>query len=167
MSALRPLSLDPITLRRALGQFPQGVVAIAAVTADGPEVMVASSFTVGVSHEPPLVTVAIQHSSTTWPRLRDEASLLGITTLGHDHTHLARQLASRNRERRFDGVPCVTDGQGAITLEDSPLWLKATVHGQVAAGDHDIVILEIRDIGFDDGKSGMVFHQGQFRGLSE
>jgi flavin reductase (DIM6/NTAB) family NADH-FMN oxidoreductase RutF len=40
------------------------------------------------------------------------------------------------------------------------LWLKATVHNQVVAGDHDIVILEIQDLGFDDAKTGMVFHQG-------
>ncbi|WP_258934837.1 flavin reductase [Nesterenkonia pannonica] len=91
-----PAEFDPLELRKALGQFPQGIVAVAAEVDGHPEVLVASSFTVG-SPGAPLVTVAVQHTSSTWPKLRDRASRLGISVLGAQQSELTRQLASTDR----------------------------------------------------------------------
>ncbi len=157
---------DPLDLRKALGQFPQGVVAIAAEVQENPEVLVASSFTVGVSLEPALVTVAVQHTSATWPKLRDEATHLGVSVIGREQCHLARQLASKDRAGRFEGVGRSVDGDGAIVLEGSPLWFKTRIFSQFTAGDHDIAVLEILDLGFDEDAQGLVFHQSQFKELA-
>ena len=55
---ITPTSDDPSALRRAFSGFPCGVAALSAVVAGEPHVLVASSFTVGVSQAPPLVLFA-------------------------------------------------------------------------------------------------------------
>jgi flavin reductase (DIM6/NTAB) family NADH-FMN oxidoreductase RutF len=68
---------DPQQLRRVFGSFPSGVAAVAALVAGEPVGIAASSFT-SVSLDPPLVSVCIAHTSTTWPVLRT-ASRLGVS----------------------------------------------------------------------------------------
>ncbi|WP_077222875.1 flavin reductase [Rathayibacter sp. VKM Ac-2630] len=67
--------LDLETLRAAFGLHPSGVAALIAQVDGIPVVLVASSFTVGVSADPPLVSVAVQRTSTSWPLLRRARSI--------------------------------------------------------------------------------------------
>ena len=54
---------ESLDIRQAFYNFPSGVAAICAVVDGVPKGLAASSFTVGVSLEPPLVSVAVQNSS--------------------------------------------------------------------------------------------------------
>ncbi|GAB3181699.1 flavin reductase family protein [Nesterenkonia halophila] len=159
-----PTPLDPLRLRRAFAEFPQGVVTVAAEVDGAPEALIASTFTVGVSLDPPLVTFAVQHTSSTWPRLRDGAGRLGISVLGRGQHGLCRQIASKDRASRFDGVARSTGDDGAITLDGSPLTLTTRIHDQVTAGDHDIVVLEVLDVSVDEQEAvrPLVFHRSEF-----
>lgn len=157
---------DPLDLRRAFSQFPQGVVTVAAEVGGRPEGIVASTFTVGVSLEPPLVTFAVQHTSSTWPKLRDHAGHLGVSVIGRDQLGLCRQIASKDRENRFAGVGYAVDGDGALVLDEVPMWLKTRIHAQFTAGDHDVVVLEILDLHVQEDAAGLVFHQSEFKELS-
>lgn len=154
-----------LDLRQAFAQFPQAVLAIGAEINGAPEALVASTFTVGVSLEPPLATVAVQHTSNTWPRLREAASHLGVSVIGADHEGLCRQIASKDRANRFTGVDYSTDDDAALTLGATPMWLKTRIYNQFTAGDHDIVALEILDLGADQTKPGLVFHNSTFKRL--
>lgn len=158
-------TFDPLALREAFSHFPQGVVAVGAQIDGAPQALVASTFTVGVSLDPPLVSFAVQHTSQTWPRLRP-APALGVSVLGRDQFGLCRQLASKDRESRFAGVDYAVDDDGALTLPASPMWLATRIYDQVRAGDHDIVVLEITDVGSIPGAAGMVFHQSSFKELA-
>lgn len=159
-------SFDPLDLRRAFSQFPQGVVIVAAEVDGRPEGLVASTFTVGVSLEPPLVTFAVQHTSSTWPKLRDGGAQLGVSVLGRDQFGLCRQLASKDRENRFAGVGYNVGKEGALVIDEVPMWLKTRIHSQFTAGDHDVVVLEILDLGVQEDSAGLVFHQSEFKELS-
>src|SRR5689334_21946313 len=75
--------LDDATLRRVFGCFPSGVIAVCASVDGEPLGMAASSFTT-VSVAPPLVSICVQNSSTTWPRLR-RRERLGISVLAEHH----------------------------------------------------------------------------------
>lgn len=57
--AVSAAALDPLELRAAFAQFPQGIVVVGAEINGSPQGLVASTFTVGVSLEPPLVTFAV------------------------------------------------------------------------------------------------------------
>ncbi|KHS50202.1 flavin reductase family protein [Brevibacterium linens] len=154
----------PETLRETFSHFPQGVAFIGAEVDAAPLGLVASTLTVGVSLDPPLVSVAVQNSSTTWPTLR-RAPELGISLLGSDQEHLARQLASKDRGRRFTGVsPEVTAG-GGLTIPGSSAFLWTRLYEEVAAGDHTVALLEILGTRNDDGPEALVFHRSEFKGL--
>lgn len=159
-------SLSSVQLRSAFAQFPQGVVLVGAEIDGAPEGIIVSTFTVGVSLDPPLVSVAMQHTSRTWPRLRDYAPLLGISVVGADQRGLARQMGSKDRAHRFTDVKYTSDDDGALILDRTPLWLKTRIHHQFTAGDHDVVILEVLDLGADQTQAGLVFHQSAFKPLA-
>lgn len=158
------MSLAPTQLREAYSHVPQSVVAIGALVDGAPQVLVASTFTVGVSLEPPLVSFAVQHTSQTWPALQ-EAPVLGVSVLGRDQFGLCRRLASKDRARRFDGVDWSAYAAGALRLAGSPLWLQTRVHAVTPAGDHDVVLLEVLDTSSAPDARGMVFHQSSFKAL--
>ncbi len=130
------------------------MVTVAAEVGGRPEGIVASTFTVGVSLEPPLVTFAVQHTSSTWPKLRDHAGHLGVSVIGRDQLGLCRQIASKDRENRFAGVGYAVDGDGALVLDEVPMWLKTRIHAQFTAGDHDVVVLEILDLHVQEDAAG-------------
>lgn len=157
--------LDPLAIKDGFAHFPQGVVLIAAELDGEAQGLVASSFTVGVSLEPPLVSVAIQHTSTTWPKLR-EAPQLGISLLGSAHHESSRQLAGQDRARRFEGLAHTVSESGALHLDGVPAWLSTRVYDELPAGDHVIVLLEVLDIGTSEDSSAMVMHQRVFHELT-
>lgn len=156
--------LTDIALREAYSHFPQGMVLVAAEIDGVRHGLVASTFTVGVSLDPPLVSVAVQHSSLTWPVLR-EHGWLGVTVLGRRQAPLARQLAAKDRERRFDGIATDVGEHGTLTLQDAPAWMSVRLYDQMRAGDHDLVLLEVLSIGSRPEAEAVVFHRSEFKHL--
>jgi flavin reductase (DIM6/NTAB) family NADH-FMN oxidoreductase RutF len=154
--------LDPTVLRRAFGAFPSGVVAVAAAV-DGVEIgLVASSFT-SVSLEPALVSFSVANSSTTWPVLRTSPHL-GLSVLADHHDAVCRQLAGP-REERFAGLPFRVTENGSVLLDEAVVTYDCSVHDEVVAGDHLIVILEVHEVGGGDGEHPLVFHRSGFAKL--
>jgi len=155
--------VSPLSLRSAFGQFPSGVAALAASTASGRAGMAVSSFTVGVSLQPPLVSVAIQNTSATWPVLR-QADTIGISILAEGQGHIARQLAAKGIDRFADINTQVNDN--AIFIGDAALWLETTLYAEYPAGDHLIALLEVTNLAdFTNINEPLVFHKSQFRNL--
>ncbi|MGW0949210.1 flavin reductase family protein [Streptomyces sp. NPDC002623] len=163
---MRPITelADPAELRRVYGCFPSGVAAICAVGDDGvPDGMAVSSFT-SVSLDPPLVSVCMQNTSTTWPRLRG-AARLGVSVLAEGQDAVARSLAARGGDR-FAGVEwSVTEG-GAVLVGGAAAWLDCEVEGEYAAGDHTVVLLRVRSLSGDPERAPLVFHGSRFRALT-
>lgn len=155
---------EPAAIRSAFSRFPSGVVVLGAMRDGVPAGLVASSFTVGVSLEPPLVLVSVQNSSSTWPVLRD-AEEIGVSVLADGQEGIARQIAGPDRERRFEGVETVRGERGALLLADSPLVLSTTVHAEVPAGDHTVVLLRVQSLREDVRHEPIVFHGSAFRSL--
>lgn len=156
--------LTDTALREAFSHFPQGMVLVAAEVDGVRHGLVASTFTVGVSLDPPLVSFAVQHSSRTWPFLREHGHL-GVTMLGSAQVPVARQLASTDRARRFDGVDVNVDPLGALIVQDAPAWMNVRVYDEMRAGDHDLVLLEVLSIGSQPEAEAMVFHRSRFKEL--
>jgi flavin reductase (DIM6/NTAB) family NADH-FMN oxidoreductase RutF len=158
MTTTTGFTSDPGDMKRAFSGFPSGVAALAARVHGDPTVMIVSSFAVGISHHPPMVSFAAQHSSTTWPVL-SRAQTIGISVLGEEHSDKARQLASRTKEGRFAGVGTTETASGAIFLEGAPVWLECAVEHNYPAGDHDIIVLRVLAMMTDEDHKPIVWHR--------
>jgi flavin reductase (DIM6/NTAB) family NADH-FMN oxidoreductase RutF len=154
-----PATLDPAELRRVFGAFPSGVIAIAAMIDGKPVGLAASSFT-SVSLDPPLVSICVATTSTTWPALCD-AARFGVSVLSADQAEAGRQLAARGSDRFANLDWRVTD-DGAVMLDGASAWLHCSTHAVFPGGDHDIVVLRIHDLGSDHTVQPLVFHASKF-----
>lgn len=152
-------NLDPVELRRVFGAFPSGVIAIAAMVDGRPVGLAASSFT-SVSLDPPLVSICVANTSSTWPALRD-APRFGVSILAADQAEVCRQLASRDADR-FAGLEWRAMADGEVVLEGSSAWLHCSMYAVYQGGDHDIVVLRIHDLDVDHGIRPLVFHASKF-----
>ena len=149
-------------LRRVFGAFPTGVTAIAALVDGRPVGIAASSFT-SVSLDPPLVSVCVAHTSSTWPALRGSARL-GVSVLGAHQEQACRQLAGRGGDR-FASLDWHSTPDGAVLVEDASAWLDCSVEQLIRAGDHDIVLLRVHESDADPAVPPLVFHASGFRRL--
>ena len=156
--------LTPSSLREAFGHFPSGVVAVAAEV-DGVRVGLAASTFVPVSLDPPLVSLCVQNTSTTWPKL-ESVPMLGISVLGATHDAVARTLAAKTGDR-FAGLETVSNPGGAVFIKGTGVWLESTVEQLVPAGDHTIVVLRVSGITVDPEVAPIVFHRSMFRRLED
>jgi flavin reductase (DIM6/NTAB) family NADH-FMN oxidoreductase RutF len=154
---------DQSLLRQAFGCFPSGVTAFCGMLGGAPEGMAASSFT-SVSLDPPLVSVCVAKTSTTWPKL---ASLhrLGLSVLASEHGEVARALASKNGDR-FASIAWTATESDAVFVHGATLWLECVPFDLVPAGDHDIVILEIVALAMYPDVTPMIFHRSNFHELA-
>jgi len=155
--------LDDATLRRVFGCFPSGVIAVCASVDGEPLGMAASSFTT-VSVAPPLVSICVQNSSTTWPRLR-RRERLGISVLAEHHGDACLSL-SRKVGDRFAGVRWTELANGAVIVHEATAWLDCRLHSELPAGDHTIALLEICELSADPDTPPLVFHGSRFRRLA-
>ena len=165
--SITPLStnqdLDATRLREAFGIFPSGVVAVAAQV-DGTSVGLAASSFTSVSLDPPLVSFSVANTSKTWPALR-RADHLGVTVLADHHDVACQQLAVPV-ERRFDGLSVTVTEDGALTLDDGLARFDCTIHDEVQAGDHLIVILRLHAVEHAGTSQPLVCHRSGFGSIS-
>lgn len=163
MRGIEPVTAAPDQLRRAFGCFPSGVTAVCARSDGEPVGLAASSFT-SVSMQPPLVSVCIQHTSTTWPKLREQPRL-GLSVLAEGQDEICARLASKSGDR-FAGTDWFASEDGSVFVDDATLWLDCTIHEEVTCGDHDIVLLRIHGLSVAPDTSPLVFHGSRFRRLA-
>lgn len=154
--------IDGGGLRRAFACFPSGVTAVCALRDGVPTGIVASSFT-SVSLDPPLVSVCMAHTSTTWPALRD-APRIGVSVLADHHSEVAAALSTKQGDR-FAKVDWEPTDAGAVLVHGSTLWLDCAVDRTYPAGDHDIVLLRIYGFCSYPEVAPMVFHSSTYRRL--
>lgn len=154
---------ESLDIRKAFSTFPSGVAALGAVLDGIPKGLVATSFTVGVSLDPPLVSVAVQNTSTTWPFLR-QAGRIGVSVLGNDQEDTCRQLASKMPDK-FDRIPYTSPGGNALRFPGSSLWMECSVFAEYPAGDHTVTLLEVHHADVNSEKSPLIFHESSFKSL--
>jgi flavin reductase (DIM6/NTAB) family NADH-FMN oxidoreductase RutF len=160
------IDLQPVTsdghLREAFGCFPSGVTAVCALVGGTPRGMAASSFT-SVSLAPPLVSLCIQRTSSTWPLLRDRPRL-GLSVLAEGQDEACLRLSARQGDR-FRDVAWETGPGDSVFVSGSSAWLECSLHEEVVAGDHLIALLRIHRLRTADTPP-LVFHGSRFRRLA-
>ncbi|MFD3499381.1 flavin reductase family protein [Streptomyces sp. NPDC058676] len=163
MSPLHAAPTSPALLRQAFGCFPSGVTAVCALDSDSPVGMAASTFT-PVSLSPALISVCVQDTSRTWPRLR-QRSRVGVSVLAEGQDAVCRSLAGKAGDR-FAGVDWDADEEGGVYIHGASLWLDCSLHAELPGGDHTIVLLEVHGLKAEPDREPLVFHNSRFRRLA-
>ncbi|MFI8307764.1 flavin reductase family protein [Streptomyces sp. NPDC085927] len=157
-----PAAIDPHLFREALGHYPTGVALITATLDSGEQIgMVVGTFT-SVSLDPPLVAFLPDRGSRTFARLR-EASTFCVNVLAADQADL---VTSWRGPESFAGVEWRPSPSGAPILEDSVAWIDCAYHQLVDAGDHYIVLGEVRSLDVQRPTCPLLFFQGGFGGFA-
>jgi 3-hydroxy-9,10-secoandrosta-1,3,5(10)-triene-9,17-dione monooxygenase reductase component len=153
--------LDAGQFRRVLGLFATGVVAVTALDpATGrPAGLAANSFT-AVSLRPPLVSVSVAHTSTTWPRIRAARGHC-INILAEHQRGICLRLATPGADK-FCDVAWTASPAGHPILEGALGWLECAVEMEHEAGDHVIVISRVRRLDMRPEEPPLIFYRGGY-----
>jgi flavin reductase (DIM6/NTAB) family NADH-FMN oxidoreductase RutF len=150
-------------LRRTFGCFPSGVTAVCTLIGGVPAGMAASSFT-SVSVSPPLVSVCIQNTSSTWPKLR-RLPRLGVSVLSEGQDDACVRLSSTDGDR-FAGLSWEAGPDGSVFIRDASAWVDCSLYDEVRAGDHTIALLLIHGLHAVPHTPPLIFHGSRFRRMA-
>lgn len=154
--------VDPDTMRRVLGHYPTGVVAITAVHDGEPVGMAVGSFT-SVSLRPALVGFFADAGSTTWPRIR-AAGAFCVNVLGEAHQDVCRRFATRGADK-FRELRWEPGATGSPVLHDAISWIDCRLEAVHAAGDHFLALGRVADLGVrPTGGGPLIFYRGGYGG---
>ncbi len=151
--------MDPQALRRAFGAFMTGVTVVTSRDKDGqPLGFTANSFT-SVSLDPPLVLVCLANTSSNYAAFTEGAGF-SVNVLSETQKDISNTFA-RPSENRFEHVAWREGPQGSPVLEGVSAWFDCAMHKVVPAGDHAILIGEVR--AFDtDPAPGLGYARGAY-----
>jgi len=152
------------TIRRIFALFPSGVAALSASTGTGTSVLLASSFQVGISADPPLVLVAAQHTSTSWPKLR-ACPRIGVSVLSNEHQDIVGQLSSKSDDK-LAGIPSEKTHSGAHFITGAVMSLECSIYAEIPAGDHDVILLQVHAVAAQPDMSPLIWFESTFHTLS-
>lgn len=152
--------------RRVLGKLPTGVVIVTGGDPAQPSGMVCGSF-MSVSLTPPLVAVAPQKTSTSWPKI-EAGRVFCANVLCEGQKELARRFATTAATGidKFSGVSWTpSPATGAPLLDGVAAWIDCRIRDQFDAGDHLLVLAEVLQLDVVTESGALVFHGGAFRPL--
>jgi flavin reductase (DIM6/NTAB) family NADH-FMN oxidoreductase RutF len=150
--------------RDTVGAFATGVTVITTRGEEHAYGMTANAFS-SVSLDPPLVLVCTIARSEGSEHLRRNG-VFAVNVLGTHQEPLSRYFASKDRPRGRDAFAEVSHrvaSSGSPILEGALAYLDCRLHTEHAAGDHDIFIGEVLELGTRDDAEPLIFHRGQYR----
>jgi 3-hydroxy-9,10-secoandrosta-1,3,5(10)-triene-9,17-dione monooxygenase reductase component len=149
---------DAASFRAVLGHFATGITVITAMDDGEPVGIAANSFT-SVSLEPPLVLFCAAKSSSTWPRIRNAGHFM-VNVL-HEHQEEISRLFAQKGVDRFSRIGWRAGDRGPI-LDDVHAYLDCTIEAVHDAGDHEIVVGRVHQLGLDAKAGPLLFYQGRY-----
>jgi 3-hydroxy-9,10-secoandrosta-1,3,5(10)-triene-9,17-dione monooxygenase reductase component len=157
--------VDARHFRDVLGLFATGVVAVTAVDAatGRPAGLSANSFT-SVSLDPPLVSVCLAHTSTTWPRIR-AAGRCAINILSEHQRGICLRLAAHGGDK-FCGLAWTASPAGHPVLDGALGWLDCILEAEHWAGDHVIAICRVEGLDMIHEGRPLIFYRGSYGGFA-
>lgn len=153
--------IEAAAYRNVMGRFPTGVTIITAIDPDdgSPVGLAASSFT-SVSMDPPLVLFCAGNFSSSWPRIR-RAGHYCVNILAADDEWISRQFSSKVPDK-FANVSWRTDASGAPVLDDAHSWIDCSIHDEIVAGDHIIVVGRVLALGAAEEGGPLAYYRGGY-----
>jgi flavin reductase (DIM6/NTAB) family NADH-FMN oxidoreductase RutF len=153
--------------RSAVGSFATGVTVVTTRGEEHAYGMTANAFS-SVSLDPPLVLVCVIAQSEGSEHIRRNRCF-AVNVLHAAQEPLSRYFASRERPRGRDAFGEVDHriaASGSPILEGAIGYLDCRLHTSHDAGDHEIFIGEVLELGFDPEGEPLIFHGGGYKLVS-
>jgi flavin reductase (DIM6/NTAB) family NADH-FMN oxidoreductase RutF len=157
---------DAHRFRRALGQFPTGVIIATARSAEGERVGITMNSFSSVSLDPPLILFSISRRANSFP-VWQAVARYAINVLNEDQEELSNRFA-RAKEDKWDGLDPLTSASGVPILPNAVVALECEAYGRHDGGDHEIFVgrvVAIHEHGVHRGRP-LVFFEGRYRRLA-
>ena len=153
--------MEDRTFRNAMGRFATGVTVVTIREGEETHGMTANAF-MSVSLDPKLVLVSIDNRASMLERMNHTESF-GISFLSEEQKHLSMHFAKQKiheGEIAFDVIDDVP------VLSNSLAALICRVYQKIPAGDHTLILGEVDEILFSDGKP-LTFFEGRYGALKD
>ncbi|MGH8995842.1 MAG: flavin reductase family protein [Acidimicrobiales bacterium] len=157
-------TFDTTQFKEAMSRFATGVTIVTAMEESTPVGFSCQTF-VSLSLDPPLVALAPAKTSTSWPRIARAGSFC-VNVLSDRQSGLCMNFAVSGGDK-FSGVPWhPAETGGAPIIEGSLAWIDCRLELVHDAGDHELVIGKVLDLGLGEGEP-LVYYRSGFGHLTE
>ena len=158
------MTFDLTQFKEAMSRFATGVTIVAGMEDGLPVGFTCQSF-MSLSIDPPFVAVAPARTSTSWPRIARAGSFC-VNVLGDHQEDLCRGFAVSGGNK-FEGVAWhPAPVSGAPVIEGSLSWVDCEVELVHDAGDHELIMGRVLDLGTADG-APLLFFRRQFATVAQ
>ncbi|MBS7845334.1 flavin reductase family protein [Pseudomonas sp. 13B_2.1_Bac1] len=163
--SLANMAIEPLSFREALGHYASGITVITSHVDGEPIGFTCQSF-YSVSVSPPLVSFSVMSSSASYPRIR-QAGRFAVNILSGEQVTISNQFARRGTDK-WHGVEWQASPLGNPLLGGSLHWLDCEIHAEYAAGDHLIVIGEVKALSLQEtaATQPLLYFKGQYCNLA-
>ena len=163
-----PLStnaIEPLSFREALGHYASGITVITSQVDGVPVGFTCQSF-YSVSMSPPLVSFSVMVKSASYAKIR-RAGRFAVNILSDEQESVSNQFARRGADKWRD-VEWQASPLGNPIIGGSLHWLDCEIHAEHAAGDHLIVIGEVKALNLQQAAATqpLLYFKGQYCNLA-
>jgi 3-hydroxy-9,10-secoandrosta-1,3,5(10)-triene-9,17-dione monooxygenase reductase component len=152
------VAFDVAQFKEAMSRFATGVTIVSGLEDGQPVGFTCQSF-VSLSIDPPFVAVAPARTSTSWPRIARAGSFC-VNVLGDHQQQICEGFAVSGGDK-FVGVDWhPAPATGAPVIEGSLAWVDCDVELVHDAGDHELIIGKVLDLGSGEGSPLLFYRRG-------
>ncbi len=158
-------TINSLNFREALGHYASGITVIASHIDDEPIGFTCQSF-YSVSMNPPLVSFSVMSNSASYPRIR-QAGRFVVNILSGEQIKISNQFARRGTDK-WHGIEWQKSPLGNPIITGSLHWLDCEIHAEHAAGDHLIVVGEVKALNPHEAAAAqpLLYFKGQYHNLA-
>jgi len=155
------LAIEPLSFREALGHYASGITVITSHIEGEPIGFTCQSF-YSVSMNPPLVSFSVMSNSASYPKIR-QAGRFAVNILSDEQVRISNQFARRGTDKWHD-VDWQASPLGNPIIAGSLHWLDCDIHAEHVAGDHLIVIGEVKALNLQEATATqpLLYFKGQY-----
>lgn len=158
-------AIEPLRFREALGHYASGITVITSHL-DGELTGFTCQSFYSVSMSPPLVSFSVKSGSGSYPKIRQAGRFL-VNILSDEQVRISDQFARRGTDKWHD-IEWQPSPLGNPIIDGSLHWIDCEIVAEHAAGDHLIVIGEVKALSLpkEPATQPLLYFKGQYRNMA-
>lgn len=138
------IAIEPAAFKDVFRTVPTAVAIVTATTADGTPVGLTVGSFASVSLEPPIVSLSVMHTSTSWAVVRD-LEVFGVSVLAGDQAETVRAFSATKTDRmtKVDWTP---GHHGLPVVHGAVAFVACRTRQLLTMGDHEVAFADVLDL---------------------